>query len=58
MRFLLFLPASPWSGLLAFLYLQLANASVWLLEARTAIPWRAGHPACPSSDLLEASAAQ
>lgn len=53
--FLLFLPASPWSGLLTLLYLQLANATAVLLQARTALPWRAGHPACPSTDLLEAS---
>ncbi|CAK9117772.1 unnamed protein product [Durusdinium trenchii] len=51
--FLLFLPASPWTGLLTFIFLQLSNLA--LARSRRGIPWRAGHPFCHSADLLEAS---
>ena len=41
-RFILFFPASPWIGLLTFLFLQLSNLAINMAPARRAIPWRAG----------------
>jgi len=53
--FILFFPASPWIGLLTFLFLQLSNLAINMAPTRRAIPWRAGYPTCHSVDLLEGS---
>lgn len=41
-RFFFFFPASPWIGLLTFIFLQLSNRATSIAPSRRAIPWRAG----------------
>jgi len=51
---LLFAIVSPWSGLLAFIFLSFSLWADCRLPGRTSMPWRAGMPACPEIDFTAA----
>ncbi|CAE7520747.1 unnamed protein product [Symbiodinium natans] len=51
---LLFAIASPWSGLLAFVFLNFCFWADRRLPDRESMPWRAGMPPCPELDFSAA----